>query len=246
MEAISIVTIPCFSGAPWALEQLRPLAHRPLRTMRLPEALDSIERYADFVQEQVGGLERHVLLGDSFGAVVALALAVRRPAGLQGLVLSGGFAADPIGSRLVRGMLSAVRWTRGPLYSQGVLRLHAALLSSPHDASGEVPWSRAQSRALFLEHTPQASYAARARAAFAADYRAHLGRIEVPTLILTPSMDRLIGPRAARVLREGIPDAREVVLAGTGHMFRFSHPRRYAQAVEDFLRANVDTQERAA
>ena len=246
MEATTIVTIPCFSGAPWALEQLTPLHGRPLGTMRLPEALDDIEAYADFVEAQVEGLERYVLVGDSFGAVVALAVAVRQPAGLQGLVLSGGFAADPVGSRIVRGLLGATRWLRGSLYRQLVLRLHAALLASPHDATGEVPWSRAASRALFLAHTPHASYAARARAAFAADYRARLGRIAVPTLVLTPGHDKLIGPRAAGELLQGIPDAREVVLADTGHMFRFTHPRRYAQAIATFLRKHVDAREQAA
>lgn len=33
------------------------------------------------------------------------------------------------------------------------------------------------------------------------------------------------------------PDAREVTLPRTGHMFRFSHPVTYATAVEDFLAA---------
>ena len=65
----TIVIVPCFSGAPWNLQQLSPLAHSPLRTMRLPEALDDIERYADFVGEQVSDLNKYVLVGDSFGLV---------------------------------------------------------------------------------------------------------------------------------------------------------------------------------
>jgi len=34
----TIVTVPCVSGTPWKLEQLRPLHDRLLRTVRLPEA----------------------------------------------------------------------------------------------------------------------------------------------------------------------------------------------------------------
>ena len=33
-----IVTVPCFPGPPWKLEQLTPLHDYPLRTLRLPEA----------------------------------------------------------------------------------------------------------------------------------------------------------------------------------------------------------------
>ena len=36
--APTIVTVLCFSGAPWKLEQLTSLHVYPLRTMRLPEA----------------------------------------------------------------------------------------------------------------------------------------------------------------------------------------------------------------
>jgi pimeloyl-ACP methyl ester carboxylesterase len=64
--------------------------------MRLPEGLDDIERYADFVSEQVADLDSYVLLGDSFGGIVALTFAPRQPVGLKALVLSGGFAANPV------------------------------------------------------------------------------------------------------------------------------------------------------
>lgn len=116
-----------------------------------------------------------------------------------------------------------------------MLRLHAAALASPHDAEGEQPWSRDDSRRLFLDHTSHGAYMRRTRAAFDADVRDRLQLIAVPTLILTPSHDQLIGPDAARQLRDGIATATEVVLPKTGHMFRFTHPVTYATAIRDFL-----------
>src|SRR5262245_9013260 len=89
----TLVTVPCFSGAPWDAQQLAPLGSYPVR---LPEAIDEVEGYADFVAAQVADLSDYVLVGDSFGAVVSLTLALRQPAGLRGLVLSGGFAANPL------------------------------------------------------------------------------------------------------------------------------------------------------
>lgn len=65
----------------------------------------------------------------------------------------------------------------------------------------------------------------------------------VPTLIITPSHDKLIGEEAAEIMRAGIPGAREIVLEGAGHMFRFSHPVTYARAVETFLAERIDEPE---
>ncbi|WP_416875108.1 alpha/beta fold hydrolase [Kitasatospora sp. SC0581] len=233
----TLVFIPCFSGAPWSAEQLTPYSEAPTRTLRLPEGVDDMERYADHVENAVADLDDYVLVGDSFGAVIALALATRRPRGLRALVLSGGFAADPVDSKPWKALMRAIGRARGPLYRQLTLRARAHRLASPFDGEGQVPWNEACSRELFLANTPAASFGARVRAAMTADYVDALGRVEVPTLLLTPSHDVLIGENASKVMLAGIPDAREVVLPRTGHMFRFSHPVTYAAAVEDFLAA---------
>jgi pimeloyl-ACP methyl ester carboxylesterase len=203
--------------------------------MRLPEGLDDIEQYAGFLDTQVAGVDAFVLVGDSFGAVVALAYATRQPTGLEALVLSGGFAANPVTNPFLKLRISMARLLPGPLYRAITLRFHASSLASPFDGEGQVPWSKARSLDLFRENTPYRSYVGRAKAAFSADYRDRLGRIRVPTLIITPSFDRLIGPDAARQMLEGIPDSQEVVLDRTGHMFRFSHPETYAKAIDQFL-----------
>lgn len=238
-DSPTLVCVPCLAGAPWRLEQLGPLSDRPLRTMRLPEGLDDVESYADFLAAEVADLDRFVLVGDSFGANVALALATRQPARLEGLVLSGGFASRPLVDRWLALKVRAASMMPGPLYRQLTLRMHARALASEHDAGAEVPWSVDHSRELFLRHTPWRSYVGRTRAAMAADYRARLHRIGVPTLVLTPSDDPMIGENAAAEMLDGIPDATEIVLERTGHMFRFTHPTRYAAAVAQFLDARV-------
>lgn len=236
---ITIVAIPCFSGAPWSFTGMEQLQDYDLRTMRLPEGLETMEQYADYVYEYIDGLPNVVLVGDSFGAVVALAVAVRQPENMIGLVMSGGFAADPITNPLVRLRIEIGRRMPSLLYKALTLRFHAAALASRYDAGGDNPWSRHDSWRLFVDNTPRQSYVARSKAAFAADYRQQLPRVAVPTLILTPEDDTLIGPAASEVLQQGIPNAHEIVLEHTGHMFRFSHPRRYAQAVADFIKSDT-------
>lgn len=92
----TLVFIPCFAGAPWGAEELAPCGDVPGRTLRLPEGVDDMERYADYVENVVANLDDWVLVGDSFGANVALARGTRRPKGVCALVVSGGFAANPI------------------------------------------------------------------------------------------------------------------------------------------------------
>jgi pimeloyl-ACP methyl ester carboxylesterase len=237
----TVVLVPCLSGAPWAAAHTAMLAHRPLRSLRLPEGVDDIERYADTLAAEIADLDDYVLAGDSFGANIALALAVRQPAGLRALVMSGGFAANPITSSAKKTAMRTMGKLRGAAYRQVVLRAHAHLLASPFDAEGEIPWSEADSRRLFLENTPAASYGARVGAVSKADYTDSLHRIQVPTLIITPSDDRLIGQEAAKTMLDGIVGARETVLERTGHMFRFSHPDRYSRTIDTFL---TDTLER--
>lgn len=230
----TLVTVPCFSGAPWDEQQLAPLQAYPVRTMRLPEDVDDVDQYADFVGAQVEDLSDYVLVGDSFGAVVSLTLALRQPAGLRGLVLSGGFAANP----LPRWKAIAARGSRyagGPLYRQGTLRLHARELASRFDERAEVPHQQDDYRRLFVENTPRISYTARVTSVISFDVRDQLVKVDVPTLLITPADDQLVGEQAARELCEGLPNAREVVLPETGHMFRFTHPSLYGKTITDFL-----------
>jgi pimeloyl-ACP methyl ester carboxylesterase len=120
------------------------------------------------------------------------------------------------------------------------LRFHAASLASPFDADGQVPLDQGDFRDLFLRNTPWRSYVGRAAAAFSVDYRDRLDRVDVPTLVLTPQHDTLIGEQAADTMLQGIPDATEIVLPATGHMFRFTHPVTYARAIDEFLAERVD------
>lgn len=230
----TIVTIPCFSGAPWDATQLAPFAGRAVRTMRLPEGLDDVEAYADFVAEQVQDLDSYVLVGDSFGAVIALTLATRQPGGLVGLVLSGGFAANPLPAW--KGTAArASRFANGVLYRRGTLQFHAWQLTSKHDATAEIPHTLGEYRQLFVEHTPRRSYTARVTSVIDFDIRDRLDQVTVPTLLITPEDDKLVGEHAAQDMLAGISDSREIVLPATGHMFRFTHPNLYGHTVTDFL-----------
>ena len=227
--------VPCFAGAPWRLDQLTHLQNRPLRTFRLPDDVRDLETLSDFVAEQVSDLESYVLVGDSYGAVTSIAFATRRPKGLKGLVLSGGFARSPITSPFLKALARLAPFFPGPFYRQTTLRIHAAQLASSFDKEGEIPWTSAKSRAFFVKETPHEAYVNRIRSIERVDYAGKLDKIVVPTLILTPAEDKLIGKEASGTLLNGIKGSQEVVMSRTGHMFRFSHPGAYSLEIREFL-----------
>ncbi|RZF31670.1 alpha/beta hydrolase [Paraburkholderia sp. UYCP14C] len=231
----TLVMIPCFAGAPWQLDQLTHLQRHPMRTVRLPDDVCELETLADFIAGQVKDLESYVLVGDSYGAVSSIAFATRQPKGLKGLVLSGGFARSPITSPLLKTLAALAPFFPGPFYRQVTLRFHAAQLASSFDEEGEIPWSAGKSRAFFIRETSHKAYVNRMRSIAKTDYTALLKKIAVPTLILTPEEDRLIGKEAAGILLNGIKGSREVIMPRTGHMFRFSHPGAYSLEIGKFL-----------
>jgi len=240
-SAPTIVTVPGFSGAPWNLGRLKELSGYRSQTMRLPDGPKDIEAYADFVAGRVCSLRSYVLMGDSFGAVVALALACRQPCGLRALVVSGGFVANPTAHPALKRLYALARWAPGPLYRHIVLRVHAAMLESPYDGQGEVAWTRADSYRLVKENVPRSTYLRRVKAAFQADYRERLDRVEVPTLLLTPSHERIARHRDVRVMLDLIPTTEQVVLPQSGEALRLAHPTQYAAAVRDFLARRLES-----
>ncbi|KAI8622697.1 Alpha/Beta hydrolase protein [Chytriomyces sp. MP71] len=123
------------------------------------------------------------------------------------------------------------------LYRSTTLHVHAHNLASQYDKMGDPGWSKSQTHALFVKETPHATFCDRVatlRGIYIVD---QLEKVTAPMLILTPEDDKLIGPSAVGIMRDGIRGAEEVVLPKTGHMFRFSHPVEYWAAIRDVLQS---------
>ncbi len=67
------------------------------------------------------------------------------------------------------------------------------------------------------------------------DVMDHVGEIDVPTLVIGASADRLTPLKYSRFLREQIPNAQLVALEGAGHMVMLERPREVADAIECFV-----------
>ena len=121
------------------------------------------------------------------------------------------FARNPITSPVLKALAAVAPFVPGPCYRQLTLRIHANNLKPRFDDEGEIPWSAERTRQFFVRET---------------HHRAYVNC-------------RLIGKDAAGVLLGGIRRSRGVILPRTGHMFRFSHPGRYSEAVNTFLKSAI-------
>jgi pimeloyl-ACP methyl ester carboxylesterase len=230
LNKLPLVLVPCSSGAPWDTASFPQWKNRQMITAQLPNA-ESMDEYADTVSAWTQDVGDYVLVGDSFGASVALLLAERQPDHLKALVMSGGFAKADVT------LLARLRVAAKIISQRGypsIVKMYVRMMSSHFDPPG----TDEEIRQLHLKHCDAKTFIKRATLVLKTDLRPGLGQVKVPTLILTPEDDRLIGPQSARELKDGIKLATEDVLKGTGHLLRFTRETAYAEAVDRFLKAN--------
>ena len=186
-------------------------------------------------------LRRPAVIGHSNGGFVALHLALRHP-GLIGKLVLVDTAASAAFRQVSR---ENARRRATPAILRALARLWNDTL--PDDDAFARAWRTVQP--LYF-HRPTAAriravtaplrYRLEARRRIFASYdrydlRARLPSIRVPTLVLVGRDDWITPPEFARELAAGIPNARLVEFARSGHNTFVEEPRRFAAVVGGFV-----------
>lgn len=180
------------------------------------------------VADVLDGQPAHVL-GVSFGALTALALARDRPDLVTSLVLADatlGRADLPVEERQ--------RWLRN---REGLAN---DLATRSVERAGEIAGRHAtpaviQEIALHMRRARPSGYMSVARAIAETDARPWLGGIGQPTLLLCGEDDRVTGMDVSQTLLDRLPNASLLVIAGAGHAPHIEQADRFAEAVREFL-----------
>jgi len=237
-----IVLVPGLAGG-WKL--LAPLAQRlaqrhevilyslrgdcnPFAGPRTESIGDLASDLADVLEHL--RLERPTVCAVSFGAAVALQLAVEQPQRFGKLILQGVEARfrPNLGSKITRRVLE-----RFPLPSDSqFLNQFFNLLHGGRPESD----SLADFVVRRCWDTDQGVMAQRLRALETFDVSDRLWRIEAPTLVLAGTRDVIVPPHRQRALAEAIPGARFESLDGAGHIGFLTHAADTAQQVGRLLR----------
>jgi pimeloyl-ACP methyl ester carboxylesterase len=194
------------------------------RRFGLAELVEDVGEFIDWC-----GLERPALMGVSFGGVLALELALRRPGQVGALLLQG------IGPRFEPGLLQRVAGmvlSRYPLPSDNpFFNQFFNLFFGGRQRPG--PLVDFVTRQCW--QTDQGVMAHRFRLVEQVDFTGRLAGLHVPTLALAGDRDLLVSAAGLTELARQLPDARAVRLAGCGHLAFVTHPERIGTEVHSFL-----------
>lgn len=192
-----------------------------------PRSLDDLAREQQLFIEGLG-LESATVLGVSFGATVALKLALRCPGRVNALVLSGvGTHSSSLGPAVLERILDRYRLSSG---STIVNQFFRSLFGDDEQPGELVDYVTERCWA-----TGQATIAHRLNLLSRFDVRRDVGRIRVPALVIAGRADAIVRWEVQLALAEALPHGRFVAIDGAGHLCFLTRPRRFAMLAHRFL-----------
>ncbi len=180
---------------------------------------------------------RAVLVGVSFGGVIAVHYAARRPDRVRALVLASTPGPGWRPDRRQRGYLRHPRLML-PLFAiRGTLRLGPEILAARPSWPARLRLAMDYTQRVMAAPIAPRSMAAWTRSWLDSDVAADCAHVTAPTLVVTgePRLDRVVPVAASREYVRLIPGARYAVLPETGHVGVITKPFRFAEIVGRFL-----------
>jgi len=196
-------------------------------------AAPGLDGIVETVADVLDGRPAHVV-GVSFGALVAISLAHRRPALVRSLVLS-----DATLGRALMPDAERARWLQNrvalanDLVSRSTER--AAEIASPR-----APVSVVDEIALHMRRARPSGYIEVAKAIADTDAEPWLHEIAQPALVICGADDGVTGLAVSQRLAASLRDARLVTIDAAGHAPHIEQPDRFAEAVRSFLIERFD------
>jgi pimeloyl-ACP methyl ester carboxylesterase len=200
---------------------------------------DRLRRDAEEVLD-ARGVEDAVVIGQSLGGAIALALALDAPRRVRGLVIANSLARVDYGhvglnrTLLVPVAMATTRYLPTVL-ARWCARLWSRLEAWIYDASPGR--ERVVEYALWTgpRTVSPAVSSARVDLLRGEDLRPALGRVDAPTLVVKGPRDTYVPVAWSREIADGVPGARYREIAGTGHCSHISMPDEFNRVVLAWL-----------
>ncbi len=184
------------------------------------------------------GVRRPVVVGHSWGTMVALALAIRHPADTAGLVLLSGyyfptFRLDALlvapGAVPVLG--DVLRYTVSPLFGRLAMPLTKRVMFAPKPVTARFKAEYSDAMALRPSQIRATCVDGAWMVPSAMGLRSHYGALSLPVTIMAGDGDKIVSHRLAERLRGAIPGSTLRVVEGAGHMVHHVAADQVAEAI---------------
>jgi pimeloyl-ACP methyl ester carboxylesterase len=192
------------------------------------------------------GVRDAIIVGHSWGTLVALALAQRHPANVTGLVLLSGyyFPTTRVDTLLVAPLTNPVlgdilRYTLAPLFGWLTMPLAKRAMFAPSPVTERFTREFSTAMALRPWQIRASALDGAAMVPDASRLNAHYGSLSIPVAIMTGDGDKIIEPEQAEKLRRAIPDGTLQILHGIGHMIHHVATNQVVDAIEEVARKST-------
>jgi 3-oxoadipate enol-lactonase len=182
-------------------------------------------------------LPRAVIVGVSFGGVVALRFAAEHPERVSALVLVST-PGPQFRLRRRHEIYARMPWIFGPLFlAEGPWRLRRELSAALPRRSDRLTFAAEQMRTYLSAPISARRMAARARLIAQTPRAADCGRVAAPTLVVhgEPDLDHVVTVEGTAAYGRLIRGARVRLLERTGHLGTNVRPREFAALIREFV-----------
>lgn len=172
---------------------------------------------------------KFVLLGSSYGSLVALSYALAEPERVKALVLVSPVAST---KKIRNGAMFAQQAMRFPLPLAYVFAPAVARVLGGRELKDE-------GRGEFIREARQIApheMGRRLKDILAANLMPRLGELRMPTLIVHGTRDRVVPLQSAKDVAEAISHAELQLIEGAGHLPYMSHPDVFNSVLDAFLK----------
>lgn len=200
------------------------------------------DQQGELIHQALGqlGIERPVLVGHSWGTIVALAMAVRRQADYAGLVLVSGYYfwtlrpdVPLVATAALPGLGDLLRYTLSPLLGWLQMPLLKWQMFSPARVPDRFQAEYSTGMVLRPSQIRATAEDGTLMIQGALALRGRYKELALPTVIIVGDGDKVVFARMAGRLADQLPGSVLQVVTGAGHMVHHLAARQVAQAVED-------------
>lgn len=194
------------------------------------------------------GVERPVVVGHSWGAIVALSLAARHKADVAGLVLLSGYYFWTLRPDVLLVVPAAVpvlgdvlRYTLSPLLGRLLMPLLKRAMFSPARPTARFRSEYSDAMALRPSQIRATSTDGALMIPGAVRLRHHYDDLRMPVAIVAGSGDKVVLKRAAERLHAAIPGSALRIVEGAGHMVHHSAPAEVVETIRSVAAVAIGT-----